>query len=157
MEAFTEHSQFWEATASAHLGHATVEWCKVFGSYGEETHWNNRVTNDAGKQAIKDFRRRIEAKTGLKKPEWQAYHQTMVELRGKVVAPCDLSEPFRGTTPVFDVALKVAYAYQEWIAPLFREALLEQSLPEVWAEPPYIFTTQYELWKAEAFSIASRH
>jgi hypothetical protein len=37
MEAFTEPSQFWEATASAHLGQATVEWCKVFGTNSETT------------------------------------------------------------------------------------------------------------------------
>jgi hypothetical protein len=49
----------------------------------------------------------------------------------------------------------VTYAYQERAKPLFQEALVEQSHAAIWAEPPYIFISQYEIWKAEAFAIAS--
>ena len=79
----------------------------------------------------------------------------MLALRNTVVVHVDPAKPFREATPVFTVALQVSYAYQEWVTPLLREALLEQSLPEVWAEPPYSFISQYEIWKAEAVSIAS--
>ena len=155
MESFIEHSRFWESTASTHLGQATVDWCKVFGTDCEPTHWKKLVADDAGKQAIEEFRSGIRAKTGLTQPEWQAYHQKMVSLRGKFVAHFELNKPFSEPTPVFDTALHVTYAYQEWVKPLFRKALSEQSHPEIWAEPPYIFISQYETWKAEAFSIAS--
>ncbi len=155
MEVFTEYSQFWEATASAHLGQALVEWCKVFGSYGEKTHWTKIFVGDAGKQAIEEFCRGIPTKTDLTKPEWKAYYKKMRSLRDTFVAHHDLSKAFSEPIQSFDAALQVAYSYQEWVTPLLREALLEQSLPAVWAEPPYSFISQYTIWKDEAFSIAS--
>jgi hypothetical protein len=57
IEAFTAYSQFWDVTASAHLGQATVQWCKVFGTNSETTQWKKIFTAAAGAQAIDDFRR----------------------------------------------------------------------------------------------------
>ena len=60
----TDHQEFWGSTASAHLGLAVVEWCKVFGSDGEEAHWKKALV-DPDKQDLDEFRRRISIKTGL--------------------------------------------------------------------------------------------
>jgi len=149
----TEHREFWESTASAHLGQATGEWCKVFGSYGEKTHWKKLVAA-AGEQAFEEFRRRILSQTGFTAPHWEDYHNKMLSLRNTFVAHRDLRKPFSEPIPIFDAALQVAYAYQEWVEWLLMKALPEMSLPETWSKPPYIFISQYETWKAEAFSIA---
>ena len=43
-ENLKDHGEFGGSTASAHLELAVVEWCKVFGSDGEKTHWKKMLT-----------------------------------------------------------------------------------------------------------------
>lgn len=155
IETFTVHSQFWAATASAHLGYATVEWCKVFGTNRETTQWKKIFTAAAGTQAIDDFRRALLVHAGLDDPQWKECHEKILALRNTFVAHHDLKNPFRAPTPHFDAALLITYAYQARVKPLYQEAFLEQSLPETWAEPRDIFIAQYEIWKAEALAIVS--
>ena len=149
----TNHREFWGTTASAHLELATVVWCKVFGSYNEKTHWKKTLTDHIEEQASEDFRRRVLSKTGLTQKQWEAYHKKMLGLRDRFIAHLDLSNPFNEPAPLFDTALQVAYAYQEWVKALIK-ASLGNSTPLVWEDPAFI--SQYEQWKADASSIVSR-
>lgn len=151
-ENLKDHGEFWGSTASAHLELAVVEWCKVFGSDGEKTHWKNIFAEGAEEQAIEEFRRRILSKTSLAEKQWKAYHKTMLGLRNKFVAHLDLSMPFNEPTPIFDTALRVACAYQEWVKWLIR-ASVGRFTPVIWEDPAFI--SRYEEWKAEASSIVS--
>lgn len=148
----TDRREFWESTASAYLELATVAWCKVFGSDGEneKTHWKKIFADDAGEPAIEEFRSKVLSKTGLTKKQWSAYHKKMLGLRNKFVVHLDLSNPFNEPTPTFDTALQVAYAYQEWVKWLIR-ASAGKSTPVIWDNPAFV--SQYEQWKSEAFSI----
>jgi hypothetical protein len=153
-DLLAEPQWFWAATATAHLGQATLDWCKVFGNDSEEIHWKKIFADTAQEPAMEQFRRDIVAKTGLPKPEWDAYREKMVALRNTVVAHVNPAQPFSGATPLFTVALQVAYAYQEWVTPHLRAALREQGQPEVWAEPAESFSSLYARCKAEALSLA---
>ena len=44
----------------------------------------------------------------------------LIANRNKFVAHLDLSKPFNEPTPIFDTALQVACAYQEWVKWLIR-------------------------------------
>ena len=92
-----DRREFWESTASAYLELAVVEWCKVFGSDGEKTHWKKVLADnikEIEEQDLEDFRRRVLSKTGLTQKEWDTYHKKMLSLRDKYVAHLDLSKPF---------------------------------------------------------------
>jgi hypothetical protein len=153
IDNLTNHREFWGVTASAHLELATVAWCKVFGSYNEKTHWKKTLTDNIEEQASEDFRRRVLSKTSLTQKQWDAYHKKMLSLRDRFIAHLDLSNPFNEPAPLFDTALQVAYAYQEWVKVLIK-ASLGRSTPLVWEDPAFI--SQYEKWKADASSIVSR-
>ena len=135
---------FWTATMDGHLKIATMAWCNVFGSRKENMHWAKTPTGDIVPQAQQDFRHRVLSKTGFTQEQWETYHKQMLDFRDKYVAHFDILEPFDGPVPLFDSALHVAYAYQEWIRELIRPALLNQPT----------LSSLYEQCKAEA-SIAA--
>lgn len=142
-DAITHHYEFWAATGTAHLKIAVEEWCKVFGSYGEPTHWKHTLLGDIEKQASEDLRQRIYIKTGKDESHWNCYQRKMVAFRNKVVAHYDLHAPFKGDTPSFQPALLAAYAYHEWAEVLVRPRDLNQ--------PP--LNIRYEQCMAEAYSM----
>jgi hypothetical protein len=142
----TEHRQFWRSTCDAHLGLATVAWCKVFGSYKEDIHWTKTPTRKVAKEALKNFRERILRESRLTENEWKRYHQEMLDFRDKYVAHLDLHDPFSEAIPRFDTALEVAYDYQDWASDPIKPAVLNQ--------PTLI--SQYEEWIAETRAVVSR-
>ena len=137
------HREFWASTTNGHLKLATLAWCNIFGSRAEDLHWTKTPAGDIVPQAQQDFRNMVLAKTGFTKEQWEAYRKEMVDLRGKYVAHLDLYEPFDRPLPLFDPALQVAYAYQEWVRELIRPILLNQPT----------LSSLYEQCRAEASSI----
>ena len=142
----TDASGFWQATTAGYLKLATVAWCKVFGSRKEDLHWTNAPTSAALDQASQDFRDSLLSKTGLTKEQWDAYHGEMRAFRDKYVVHFDLTDPFAGPVPPFDLALRVAREYQEWVRELVKPVLLGQ--------PTLI--SLYEKWKVEASSVVDQ-
>ena len=137
---------FWQATTAGHLKLATVTWSKVFGSRREDLHWTNTPICAALDEATQDFRDRLLSKTGLTKELWEAYHDEMRAFRDRYVAHFDLSNPFTGAVPSFDLALQVACEYQEWVRELIKPVLLNQPT----------LRSLYERWRVEASSIAGQ-
>jgi len=142
----TDHRDFWRSTCDAHLKLATVAWCNVFGSQKEDLHWTKTPTDNITKQANQDFRHKVLSETGFTQEQWKTYHKEMLFFRNKYVAHFDLRNPFNQAVPRFDLALQVAYAYQEWARELIRPVLLNQPT----------LRSQYEQWEAEACSIVPR-
>jgi hypothetical protein len=137
-----ECRDFWRSTCDAHLELAAVAWCKVFGSYGEDTHWTKTPIGNAAEQATENFRCKILSETGFTQQQWETYHKEMLEFRHKYVAHVVVNKPFNEPVPRFEPALQVAYAYQEWARELVRPVLLNQPT----------LRSQYEQWEAEARS-----
>ncbi len=121
-------SPFWCATIDAHLKAATTQWCKVFGSNGcNATHWKKTATLDVEK-AKTSFRLRLQNE-GLLWANWEKYHNAMLAFRNKYVAHTELG--FLMPVPNFDIALKVAYVYDDWVRDLIKPHIfLEFSLKE---------------------------
>jgi hypothetical protein len=94
---------FWIMTINLLAESATVEWCKVFGSWDEDTHWKNAVPANQHDQVHAE----LLAVVGLGKNEWVAYRESIVDYRNQIVAHHDLNATV-AKTPQFDVALTAA-------------------------------------------------
>lgn len=78
---------FWVMTLNLLFDTAAVEWCKVFGSFSEGTHWKNVVP----KNQHDDVRKRLLDAIGFNQSEWEVYHQTIIDFRNQMVAHHDLN------------------------------------------------------------------
>jgi hypothetical protein len=94
---------FWIMTMNLLIESAAIEWCKVFGSWDEHTHW----TQVASENDHEKIRRELLLALGLTLSEWEAYRDTIVNYRNQMVAHHDL-DAFVAAYPQFDPALNAA-------------------------------------------------
>jgi hypothetical protein len=147
-DRLTDHEEFWLSTAGGHLKLASLAWCKVFGSYREDIHWTKTPTGNTAQRDKDEFFFRVLLKTGFTEDQWNHYHKSMLAMRDKYVAHLDITDPITDiieNVPKFDAALQVVYVYEQWV----REVI-----PVKMSRPT--FSTEYELWKAEASSVVSQ-
>lgn len=106
------------------LNTAAVEWCKVFGSTRDDTHWTKAVPKAHHSQT----RAAITAATGLNVTEWATYRQDIISYRDQVAAHHDLRMR-RKRYPDFTPALQAAEAVYAELQPLAPTARVPASLP----------------------------
>lgn len=127
-KGYTEHRQqneFWTLTIDAHLLRATIDWCMVFGSDNSNpTHWKQLSITDS-EQLCKSFREGLFKTTGLDRDSWRQYWESMTDFRNKYAAHRELA--FKSPVPNFDMALSVAYYYDNWVRRVIS--------PDTFAEP----------------------
>lgn len=82
---------------------AAIEWCKVFGSRDEDTHWTHVVPKERHDQVRTDL---LEA-TQLTQAVWEKYWNSIVSYRDQMVAHHDLDATV-ANYPRYDVALVAA-------------------------------------------------
>jgi len=108
---------FWRVTQGASVDYGLIEWCKIFGSRADDTHWTNLVPKDRHDA----FRDGLHKAVGMTADEWDAYHTKMKEYRDTLAAHID----FNGKSthyPDFGPALAAAFyyyatfLYPEWSA-----------------------------------------
>ncbi|EGU37318.1 hypothetical protein VIBRN418_08207 [Vibrio sp. N418] len=87
---------------------ATIQWCKLFGTDSESTHWKKLVVDH------EDFRRFLFQKTTHNQSEFRKYQLSMLEFRDKWVAHYESSFP-HGSIPEFELALNSALALQDYL------------------------------------------
>lgn len=108
---------FWRITMGASLDYGLIEWCKIFGSRADDTHWTNLVPKDRH-DAFRDGLHKAVGKTAA---EWDAYHTEMKEYRDTQAAHIDFNSK-SDNFPTFDAALTAAFyyyatfLYPEWSA-----------------------------------------
>lgn len=106
-------SEFWTHTIDAHLLQALINWCMVFGSDGcNPTHWK-KLSLTQSHELQEGFRKGLIEHTGIKWAEWEEYWKRMTAFRDKYAAHRELD--FSAPVPNFDLALKVAYYFDDWI------------------------------------------
>lgn len=106
-------SEFWTHTIDAHLLQALINWCMVFGSDGcNPTHWK-KLSLTQSHELQEGFRKGLIEHTGIKWTEWEEYWKRMTAFRDKYAAHRELD--FSAPVPNFDLALKVAYYFDDWI------------------------------------------
>lgn len=94
---------FWVMTVNVLVDTATVEWCKVFGSWKEDTHW----TRVLPKECHDAVRAGILESVGLSWKEWEEYREHIQSYRDQMVAHHDLGATVV-TYPNYDNAILAA-------------------------------------------------
>jgi hypothetical protein len=134
-KGYQEHHQlqneFWHLTIDAHLLCALTNWCMVFGSNTEPTHWKRLSIADS-KALHKSFREGLFEATNLKQDTWRQYWKSVVDFRNKFAVH---REPgFSGRVPNFDMALTVAYYYDAWVREIISPDWVDEPPLESFAE-----------------------
>lgn len=78
---------FWIMTINLLADSAAIEWCKVFGSYEEQTHWTRVLPKTRHSKIRKDLLTQL----GMSTAEWKKYHKDIVTYRNQIVAHHDLN------------------------------------------------------------------
>ena len=127
--------EFWKMTIDAHLLIAAINWCMVFGSDSSNpTHWKQLSPTES---THKQFRAGLLNSVGISRPQWKRYWTSMTAFRNKYAAHRELS--FTDPVPNFDIALKAALYYDQWVRTVISPDTLEEppfdsfarSLPEI--------------------------
>lgn len=118
------HLNFWRLIHGNQLDIAVLEWCKVFGSDGEATHWKKIVPPaDHGR-----FRDGLFGAVGVTADEWAAYWNEMKKYRDNLVAHhIELNKV--DNYPVLNLAVKSSSFYYSYLIKELR-LLGETRYPE---------------------------
>jgi hypothetical protein len=101
--ALDPEQTFWIMTVNLLADTAALEWCKVFGSRDEDTHWTRAVPKDKHDGIRADLLKAI----SLTQADWEKYRDGIVGYRDQVVAHHDLGATV-AKYPHYDVALVAA-------------------------------------------------
>jgi hypothetical protein len=94
---------FWIMTVNLLADAAAIEWSKVFGSWGEDTHWTQVVPSDRHD----DVRSALCRELGCSEADWEAYRRGIVKYRNEMVAHHDLATTI-AQYPQYDRAIVAA-------------------------------------------------
>jgi hypothetical protein len=115
-------SNFWPQTYNAHYKAAALDWCKVFGSDGPNpTHWKKTPTKDVGRLQD-DFRQTIFRQVRTDAAGWKRYWEQMINFRGQYLGHLEIGKS--APPPNLQRALKIAFAYDDWIRRLIHPDLI---------------------------------
>jgi len=96
----------------------------VFGSHGcNPTHWK-KISSTQSKEIEVSFRDGLTKSVGIEKGQWEEYWKEMTGFRNNYAAHRAIN--FDSPVPKFDMALKVAYYYDQWV----RQLILPDEFPE---------------------------
>jgi hypothetical protein len=101
--ALDPRQTFWIMTVNLLADAAAVEWCKVFGSWDEDTHWTQAVPKDKHDGIRADLLKAI----SLTQADWEKYRDSIVSYRDQLVAHHDLDARV-AKYPHYDIALVAA-------------------------------------------------
>lgn len=101
----TEQAHFWSSVSDNCLQQAVIDWCKVFGSYDERTHYAKIHT-----QYIKEFEKAVFDNN----IDFAAYSKGMKNFRDTFIAHLDKKKK-RKPIPKLEDALTICYLYEEMV------------------------------------------
>lgn len=101
---------FWRLIHGNQLDVAVLEWCKVFGSDGEETHWKKIVPST--EQDL--FRNNLFTSLGITPEQWATYWTEMKEYRDSLVAH-HIELNGVQSYPDLDIALRSSFFYYSYL------------------------------------------
>jgi hypothetical protein len=130
-EALHPAQTFWYFVTGATTDIATIEWCKVFGSHGDDTHWTRVLPPKEHDRTRQDLLTTVK----LDQEKWEQYRDSVVRYRNQLGAHHDLDANV-DKFPHFDHALLAAYFMYERFYNLLPEnelGGLPQSL-ERWSD-----------------------
>jgi hypothetical protein len=105
---------FWRIIYGNLLDVAVLEWCKVFGSHSEPTHWKNVVTDH------NKFRNGLLQSLNIDRTRWESYWDEMKKYRDTWIA--HHTEPQASTHyPNLELALESSYYYYAFLIGELRD------------------------------------
>lgn len=102
--AHEPNQTFWNMTMNLLFDAAAIEWAKVFGPYGEDTHW----TKVLPPEQRDEVRAALLVYLGLSAEQWEIERDSILEFRDQHVAHHDLGSTLRNL-PYYDTALRAAF------------------------------------------------
>jgi hypothetical protein len=102
-QATATRIEFWQYIIDQLFDRAAIQWCKVFGSKSDDTHWTNVVP--ARDHA--EVRSVLLDALGVSRDEWRQYRDHLKSFRDQMAAHHDLEATVR-TYPRFDIAMAAA-------------------------------------------------
>lgn len=96
-----------------------IQWCQVFGSDTESTHWKSLDLGAGYTPFSKD--QILKSGPFSNQAEWEQYHRDMKKTRDQFFAHFDISV-LTGYIPSFDKALNILLAYRQWIIDVIKQA-----------------------------------
>ena len=116
------HLNFWRFISGSMLDIAVIEWCKVFGTDDQPTHWKNFISDHDA------FRKKLLAFLDTTQDQWSQYWRHMTDYRNSHAAH-HLGVKEGDTYPVLDIALKSCFFYYSKLIEKVK-ALGVNNLPE---------------------------
>ena len=115
---------FWRLIHGNQIDIAVLEWCKTFGSDGEETHWKKIVPVREHDQ----FRQAMLVTIGISAEQWAVYWQEMKGYRDNLVAH-HIEANRVPNYPTLEIALKASFVYYGYLISELR-SLGENNYPD---------------------------
>lgn len=110
------HLNFWRIITGSQLDVAVLEWCKVFGSHNEATHWK-QIVPEADHAT---YRAGLLAALKFSETQWADYWEHMKAYRDNLVAH-HIDGHDVGTYPSLTPALESAAYHYSYLLPRIRE------------------------------------
>jgi hypothetical protein len=104
--SFTQN--YWLLIQNNFFDFAILEWCKIFGTDSEPTHWKKIVDDPAS------FRTKLLARVKLNETDWKDYWDNMIAYRNNLISHYQ-KDPNVKTYPDFDKAIEASYYYYEYL------------------------------------------
>lgn len=105
---------YWILIYNNFFDSALLEWCKVFGSNDEPTHWKTLVADHD------DFRKGLLTSLGTDQAGWAAYWESVKTYRDNLVAHHQRN-PDVTNYPTLDFALMSSFYYYPTLIKMFRD------------------------------------
>jgi hypothetical protein len=106
---------FWRLIHGSFMDLPALDWCKIFGSDAEPTHWKT-VNSDHN-----EFRESLLGHLKISEKEWADYWGHMKDFRDKLVAHHS-SNTSVDKYPEFDIALRSSYFYYDHLRNILAES-----------------------------------
>ena len=100
---------FWRLLYGGMLDLPVLDWCKVFGSNSEPTHWTGIVTD------VEEFRTGMLEYLEIDESKWTDYWNGMKSYRDELVAHHEAGTEV-GTYPSLDIALRSCYFFHSYLS-----------------------------------------
>ena len=105
------NTNFWRHINNVCIGNCLIEWCKIFGSYNNESHWKHTFTNYPGiVEIISSNNVRISQNHDL---VWEEYHSEMRTFRDTHIA--HRNTEILAPVPHLDCSFDIASEYYTFV------------------------------------------
>ncbi len=109
------NQDYWILVFNNFYDTAILEWCKVFGTDNEPTHWKTLVDDH------ESFRKSLLDCIGIDEPDWKSYWQQVRDYRNNLITHHQKT-PKVTQYPTLDIALEAAFFYYEWLVKKLDES-----------------------------------